>query len=234
MSRELTNSNNSVTTDTQARANKALSTYLVEPKAPRQISRTGLSRIHQKADSQSHPEDFEDQNDLRSTAVGKAFNLAKNGLKESLDSGLRLFSNSSGSLIDKLKNGESNKNIKGVLMVALGGIFGLKTIQGLFDFPKRLSSKNPNEQHAPFLISAAKWVTGGTLAYGAIKAFTTGVGISNPAIALGIGIFAALSMVTSAYENENSLISKFLNILGLRDRIKSITNEAQVEKLVSN
>jgi hypothetical protein len=189
----------------------------------RQISRNGLAKLHQVSDS----------SDLRDTTVAKGLQLAQTGLQASFDSGTKALSAGSKCMIDAIKQSGNKKGLKSIILGAVASVFGVKTLQGLLGAPKRLSEKN-QENKAPALLAAGKWIAGGSLALGAIKAFTSGVGLTNPALVIGLIAFTVLSLLVSTYENENSPISKVLNILGLRDKVKSLTDDIQTDKLISN
>ena len=192
---------------------------------PASISRRGLEKLHNQNTTTA---------DLSNTVVGKGFNTGKEGLKESAASGLNIFTSGSKGLIEMVKQGGENKSIRSIFLGGIATVFGLKTLKGILEVPKRLANKNPDDKSAPFLLSAGKWVAGGSLALGAVKAFTSGAGISNPALGIGLVSFFALSLITSAYENETSAMAKILHMLGLKDKFKAIADDAKLDGLVSN
>ena len=226
MNAELTTNPNARNGNRELTAPKNRVKKHLEEGGTKQISRNGLTRLHQSTEAEAL--------DLRDTKVSKGINAVSDMITSSLNSSVSILSTGSKGLIDAVKQGSKKNGLRSALLAGLGTIFALKTFKGLLEFPKRLTDKENQGQYAPLLLSGAKWVAGGTLALGAIRAFTSGNGISNPTIITGLIAFAGLSLITSAYENENSAISKILTMLGLRDKVKSLTNDLQTDQLITN
>ncbi len=196
-------------------------------KEQKPLSRNALQKLH------ANPEQIS-MNDLRDTAVAKGFNLASNGIQQSLSSGLNALSTASGGLINIAKNNANNNNLKSILFGILGSIFGLSSLKGILGIPSLLKSKDSEDKQAPILIKGAQWVAGGAIALGVFRGLAGGAIISNPALMIGIASFLVLRGIISAYENEHSPISKLLEMLGIREQVKELTNTAKLDELVSS
>jgi hypothetical protein len=185
--------------------------------SPKQISRNGLSKLHQ---------------DSSKSKVAQTAQIATSGLQQAMSSGLKIVSNTSKNLINFTNQSTENKNIKNLVYGVIGSIFGLSTLKGLLEIPKQILGKADGKTKAPMLLKSAQWLSGGAIALGAFKTFT-GAGLTNPALMIGIGVFLFFKALNSSYENENSPISKILETLGLRDRIKTMIDDTQVDQLLA-
>jgi hypothetical protein len=192
---------------------------------PRRASRTTLAQLH----SATMP----DADSLKNTALSKGFALAKDGLASSLESSLKILSGGSNGLIDFAKKTSDNKNIRSMILASVGSLFGLGFFKDILKVPKLLTDKNPNDKQAPMLLKASKWIAGGALSYGALRALLSGAGMANPTILVGVVAFLALQGTINFYENENSIFSKFLKILGIRDDLKTAIDDFKSDKLTS-
>ncbi|MEY3370168.1 MAG: hypothetical protein RLZZ361_838 [Cyanobacteriota bacterium] len=189
------------------------------------ISRDNLSKLHRTAP-------VPDQ--VSQTPIAKGLQLIKSGLGNSLNSSLQIVSGSSGRFLDFANKNSQNHNLRSLLMIIVGSGFGLSFLRDLLKLPSYLISNKGSEKNAPTVLKIAKLVTGGTLGFGALNALMKGASFSHPAIIFGILVFLGFSSLINAYEDENSLPSKFLKLIGLREELKTSIDDLKTDQLAPN
>jgi hypothetical protein len=171
------------------------------------------------------------QEELSKTPIAKGIQILKSGLGNSFNSSVQAMSNGSGRLLDFASKNVQNRNVKSLIMLLVGGGFSLSFLSDALKLPGYLIGNKSNEKTAPTVLKIAKLVTGGTLGFGALNVLLKGTSLSHPTIIFGSAVFLFLTGLISSYENDNSLISKFLKLVGLRDDLKNSLEELKSDKL---
>jgi hypothetical protein len=191
-------------------------------KHPSKISRDNLSTLHR---TKPNPDE------ISQTPIAKGLQLVKSGLGNTFNSSMQIVSNGSGKFLEFANKNSKNYNINSLIMVSVGALFGLSFLKDIFKLPGYLIGNKASEKNAPTILKIAKLLTGGTLGFGALNALIKGTSFSHPAIIFGVLAFMTLSGVINTYENENSLASKFLKLIGLRDELKTSLDDLKTEQL---
>lgn len=194
----------------------------------RQLNRRQAARFHSPVDKEIGPTL---ETDLKNTIVGKSIELAGQGLEESTIASGNVIAEGSNFIMDKIKEGAQNQNIKSAAVAGLGGILGLSTFKDLLGLPAILMGKKDPDTQAPMLLKAAKWTAGGSMALGALKALQGKGKMTNPTMVAGVIGYGVLSALTSSFENENSPVSKLLSMLGLRNKIRELAGHDVEDKV---
>jgi hypothetical protein len=130
---------------------------------------------------------------------------------------------------DILTSGIMGGNIGDVAKGLLGGTLGLQTIRSLLGAPKFISDPASRKEHAPLVLNTVKLITGASIAYGLFGGLMGKVGFSPTGLGVGVAIYCVTSLFSGLY-NPNSIFSKLLGALGLRDSFVEVMDSLKIEE----
>lgn len=170
------------------------------------------------------------QNNEALNPVGKILHTTTDLGSQAIDAG----ATSIGTVFKHAKDLVTNKdilngNIGHTVKALLGGTLGLQMVSSLLGAPKFISDPASRKQHAPLLMNAGKLAAGATMAYGLLNGVMGGSGISIRSLGLGAVIYLGISFFSSLY-NPNSIASRLLSTLGLREKFISLMDSIKVEE----
>ncbi len=179
-----------------------------------------------------HKAEF-DPRDLGKSHVSKALTVAKNITGESIAGGTHAMAATINKVVDTVKASSQHRNLRDLIIALAGGTFGLGFIKNILGIPKLISDPKYAEKQSPLLISGAKWVAGGTMAFGLLRGLMGGAGLSGAGMATGLLAFIVPYALSSLYENENSIFSKLTSTIGLREKIVDLMDSLKFSNILS-
>ena len=125
-------------------------------------------------------------------------------------------------MANQIGDNSSSGNIKKLALTVLTGIFGVSTIKALMDGLQNVFGAK-GVKSSPLLLTGAKFLAGSALTLGVYRALTGAAGqFTVGTILLGLFGYLVLSLLKNNYESPNSVSSKLLGAIGLRDRSNTL------------
>jgi hypothetical protein len=162
---------------------------------------------------------------------------AGHALKESVDSGSQIMTNTLVGLRNKVKQGAKDNGLMSKLgLGALAAVFSLKGVSSVSDLFKSIFSQKEAGHRGPgIILSGGQALFGGAMALGLFRAFTGAPGMMNfGTITTGIVGFTVLSMIKSNYQNPNSLGARIFKIFGIGDNLNSVVDSVGLNERANN
>lgn len=128
-----------------------------------------------------------------------------------------------------LTSGIMGGNIGDLAKGLLGGALGLQTVRSLLSVPKFISDPASRKEHAPLLLNTVKLVIGASIACGLFGGLMGKVGFSPTGLGIGVAIYCVASLFSGLYK-ENSIFSKLLSALGLKENFVEVMDSMKIEE----